>query len=149
MNLFNVKRTFEMKKAKGWPEIYVLVDLHGTIIPGGKHSADQNDYLEFYPVAQEVLQWFSNRSDIFLILWTSTPPSRQTPVHEWFLKNGIDVDFWNENPHAKDTPRSCFEKKPYFNILLDDRAGFEPETDWQAIKDELIAIGEWDKKIRS
>lgn len=135
-----------MKKSKGWPEIYMLVDLHGTIIPGGKSSSDLNDYMEFYPVAKEVLQWVSERKDIFLILWTSTPVSRQTDVHEWLLKNGIETNFWNENPHAKDTPRSCFAKKPYFNILLDDRAGFEPETDWQAIKNELISLGEWDIK---
>ncbi len=147
MNLFNIKRTFSDKQTKGWPEIYVLVDLHGTIIPGGKDPTDKNDYLEFYPVAQEVMQWFSNRKDIFLIMWTSTPPARQGAVHEWLDANGIKVDFWNTNPHAKDTPRSCFAKKPYFNILLDDRAGLEPLTDWQAIKDELIAIGEWDKII--
>jgi len=67
-------------------------------------------------------------------------------VWEWLNANGVYPNFFNHNPHAKDTPRSCFDKKPYFNILLDDRAGFEPETDWQAIKDELIAIGEWDKK---
>jgi hypothetical protein len=145
MNLFNIKKSFEMKKAKGWPEIYFCIDLHGTIIPSGRSSEDNKDYLSFYDGAKEVLQWISNRRDLFLILWTSTPPDRQTEVHEWFLKNGIEVNYWNENPHAKDTPRSRFDKKFYFNVVLDDRGGFEPETDWKAIKEELIAIGEWDK----
>lgn len=145
MNLFNIKRTFAQKQTKGWAEIYILVDLHGTIIPSGRTTSDQEDQLEFYAGAKEVLQWISNRKDIFLILWTSTPTARQGVVHEWLADNGIKVDFWNYNPHAKDTARSCFDKKPYFNILLDDRAGFEPETDWLAIKQELINIGEWDK----
>jgi len=61
MNLFNIRRTFKDKQTKGWPEIYVLVDLHGTIIPGGKSTSDKNDYLEFYPVAKEVLQLSSGR----------------------------------------------------------------------------------------
>lgn len=143
MNLFNIRRTFEMKREKQWPEIYWCIDLHGTIIPSGRNSDDKTDAMTFYPGAKEVLQWISNRSDMFLILWTSTPRQRQTPIHEWFLRNGIEVSFWNENPHAKDTPRGDFSKKFYFNILLDDRAGFEPETDWIAIKEELIDIGEW------
>lgn len=145
MNLFNIKKSFEMKKAKGWPEIYLLVDLHGTIIPGGRSTTDKEDMLEFYYGAGEVLQWFSKRKDIFIILWTSTPPDRIGGVLEWLKGNNIKVDFVNQNPHAKDTPRSSFDKKPYFNIVLDDRGGFDPDTDWIAIKNELIAIGEWYK----
>jgi hypothetical protein len=147
MNLFNIKNSFEMKKARGWPEIYFCIDLHGTIIPSGRNSDDKNDHLYFYEGAREVLQWISNRKDIFLILWTSTPQERQPIVNEWLLINGIKVDFWNENPHAKDTPRSCFDKKLYFNVIIDDRGGFEPETDWKAIKKELISIGEWNESI--
>lgn len=145
MNLFNIRKSFEMKKTKGWPEIYLLLDLHGTIIPSGRTSSDQEDFLEFYPGAGEVLQWFSKRKDIFIILWTSTPPERIGRVLQWLKGNSINIDFVNENPHAKDTPRSRFDKKPYFNIVLDDRAGFEPASDWAAIKNELITIGEWDK----
>ena len=146
MNLFNIRRTFEMKKAKNWPEIYWCIDLHGTIIPSGKTESDQTDAAKFYPGAQEVLEWLSNRKDILIILWTSTPAARIPNVLEWLEDNNIHFDFVNHNNHAKDTPRSDFSKKFYFNVLLDDRAGFEPETDWLAIKNELIAIGEWDKK---
>jgi len=147
MNLFNIRKSFEMKRAKGWPEIYLCVDLHGTIIPSGHNSDDQKDHLKFYPGAEEVLKWFCARPDVFVILWTSTPDSRLPGVIEWFREHDIIFDFVNENPHAKDTPRSQFDRKFYFNILLDDRGGFEPETDWFAIKNELINIGEWSKEI--
>lgn len=143
MNLFNIAKSFEMKAAKGWPEIYLCVDLHGTIIPSGRTTHDKEDKLEFYPGAQEVLQWFSSRKDIFIILWTSTPPDRIGRVLDWFKENRINIDFVNKNPHAKDTPRSSFKDKPYFNILLDDRGGFEADKDWLAIKEELIRLGQW------
>ncbi len=146
MNVFNIKRTFEMKKVKGWPEVYFCIDLHGTIIPSGKDSNDKTDPLVFYPYAEEVLQWLSKRKDIMLILWTATPANRIAPVWQWLTDHGVYFDYLNGNPHAKDTPRSDFSKKFYFSILLDDRAGFEPETDWKLIKDELIAIGQWDIK---
>jgi len=132
-----------MKKAHVWPEVYWCIDLHGTIIPTGKDSDDKTDELEFYPHAKEVLQWLSNRKDIILILWTSTPFYRTKDVLTWLIKNNINFEYVNENPHAKDTSRSDFSKKFYFNVLLDDRAGFEAETDWELIKNELIAIGEW------
>lgn len=146
MNLFNIERTFKMKAYKGWPEIYWAIDLHGTIIPSGKSSTDQTDHLQFYPHAKEVLQWLCNRKDIMTILWTSTPPSRMDSVLAWFYDNGITFTFVNENTHARNTLRSVFDKKFYFSILLDDRAGFEPETDWLAIKKELKRIGQWDAK---
>lgn len=146
MNLFNIRRTFEMQKSRGWTETYWCIDLHGTIIPSGKDSSDPTDRHEFYPGALEVLRWLSKREDIMLILWTSTPLDRLVETYEWLQSQWIEFTYINQNPHAKSTPRSDFAHKFYFNVLLDDRAGFEPETDWLAIKQELIAIGEWDKK---
>lgn len=143
MNIFNIRKTFEMKKVKGWPEVYFCIDLHGTIIPSGKDTNDTTDEKALYPYAQEVLQYLSSRKDIILVLWTSTPQPRINQAWGWFDKMGIHFSYVNENPHASNTPRSCFDQKFYFNVLIDDRAGFEPETDWKAIKDELIEIGEW------
>lgn len=146
MNLFNIAKTFAMKKLRGWPEVYFCIDLHGTIIPSGHGPTDGSDRLEFYPDAKEVLQWMCQRKDIMSILWTSTPSNRLGPVVDWLEANSIRFTYINANPHAKNTPRSTFDKKFYFSVLLDDRAGFEPETDWTLIKQELIRIGEWDVK---
>lgn len=140
MNLFNIRKTFELKEVRGWPEVYFCIDLHGTIIPSGKSPNDSEDVLEFYPDAREVLQLLTKRKDIMTILWTSTPVGRLETVLGWLKENGIEMDYINTNPHAKSTPRSDFARKFYFSVLLDDRAGFEPETDWTAIKNELIAI---------
>lgn len=147
MNLFNIKKTFEMKKLRQWPEVYFCIDLHGTIIPSGKGPDDKTDEEKFYPGAREVLQWLTQRKDIIMILWTSTPEDRLPDVKEFLKFNGIHFNYFNENPHAKNTPRSDFSRKFYFSVLLDDRAGFEPETDWLLIKKELIEIGEWSKNV--
>ena len=143
MNTFNIETQFNLKKERGWDTLYVSVDLHGTIIPSGKTLNDIEDNTQFYPHAQEVLQKLSERKDIVLILWSSIPRERVVKVLAWLKENGVNFKYFNENPEAKSTSRSCFESKFYFNILLDDRAGFEPETDWLAIKSELIRLGEW------
>lgn len=145
MNLFNIRKTFALKAANRWPEVYFCIDLHGTIVPSGKDAHDKTDAQTFYPDAKEVLQYLSTRKDIILILWTSTPVDRLTSVVKFLEDNDIVFTYFNENPHAKNTPRSDFSRKFYFSVLIDDRGGFEPETDWTAIKNELIAIGEWKK----
>lgn len=138
MNLFNIKKTFEMKAAKKWPEVYFCIDLHGTIIPSGTSSHDKTDHLEFYPHAKEVLQWLTNRKDIFVILWSATPASRIDSVLGWFKTHDIQFDFINSNTHAKSTPRSDFGRKFYTSIYLDDRAGFTPhQGDWLLVAREL------------
>jgi hypothetical protein len=137
MNLFNIKKTFEMKAAKKWPEVYFCIDLHGTIIPSGKSAQDRQDILEFYPYAKEVLQWLTKREDIILILWTSTPAERLSYVLKFLESNDIVFQYFNNNTHAKSTPRSDFERKFYFSVLLDDRSSFDPKHDWILVARQL------------
>jgi hypothetical protein len=137
MNTFNISETFRLKAERNWDTIYVVVDLHGTI------AKPFHDCFELYPGALEVLQWFSDRPDIKIILWTSSHFEEVKSVLVNLKLSGVTIDFVNANPLEANTKRADFSKKFYFNILLDDKAGFEPETDWFAIKEELIRIGEW------
>lgn len=143
MNLCNIKRTFELKPLRKWDTLYVLIDVHGVIIPGSWHKA--NDFRFISEDCLPVLQWFTKRKDIKLILWTSSYTSEIVGIIEWLQKHGITVDYVNRNPECQNTTYADFEHKPYFNILIDDKAGFEPKTDWNEIKMQLIEIGEWDK----
>ena len=144
MNLCNIKRTFvELRPKRKWKTIYWMVDVHGVIIPGSWHR--ENDFKFIHPDAAEVLKWITDRDDQRLILWTSSYQKEMVPLMTWLCYNGIWPDHINENPEEEHTEYADFSKKPYFNILIDDKAGFEPETDWTAIKQELIDIGEWDK----
>lgn len=117
--------------------LYVAIDLHGTIVKPG------HEHFDFYPHAIEVLKWFNNRSDFKVILWTSSHDGEIKSFLAECSRIGIRVDFINENPIEPDSALACFDKKFYFNILLDDKAGFVGETDWLKIKNALIAIGEW------
>lgn len=139
MNIFNIERTFKLKVDRNWDTLYVAVDLHGTI------AKPYHDCLEYYNGAVEVLKWFNKRADFKLILWTSSYPREILQFLAEMKSKDVNFDFINENPLEKNRGFACFEQKFYFNILLDDKAGFDPETDWLLIKQELIRIGEWDK----
>jgi len=82
----------------------------------------------YYPEAKELLQELTARPDVCLILYTCSHP----PEIEFYLKNfaahNIKFDYINENPEVKTGVGEfgCYDKKPYFNILFDDKAGFLP-----------------------
>jgi len=143
MNLCNIRRTFvELRPKRNWNTIYWLVDVHGVIIPGSWRS--ENNYDVIAPECIEVLQWITNRKDQRLILWTSSMKDEINEIVVWLWRNyGINVDYVNENPEEKNTEYADFSLKPYFNVLIDDKAGFEPEKDWAAVKQELTDSGEW------
>lgn len=144
MNLCNIRRTFlELRPKRGWKTIYWLVDVHGVIIPGSWRR--ENDFQFISPDCVDVLRWISNRKDQRLILWSSSQNRELDNLCNWLCTFWINVDYTNFNPEEKNTEYADFSFKPYFNILIDDKAGFEPETDWAAVKQELIDIGEWNK----
>lgn len=137
MNIFNIQRSFELKKERGWQKIYVVVDAHGTLIK------PYHNTIEFYPYANEVMRWFNNRLDFSTILWTSSYSVEIDTILKACNNAGFFFTYVNSNPAEKNSERACLDKKFYFNVLLDDKSGFEPDTDWQLIKLELIRIGEW------
>ena len=83
--------------------------------------------------AEHALQVMSENDNICLIMYTSTYPDMIEKYVEFFAERGIRFDYINENPECKSNEISDFSKKIYFDILLDDHAGFDPETDWKEI----------------
>lgn len=139
INTFNIEKAFKMKAERGWGMLYVAIDLHSTLIK------PHHDVIEYYPGAIEVIKWFNSRPDFRIILWTSSYPAEIVKFLEDTWKVGIRFDYVNQNPLEQNSKLACFNRKFYFNILLDDRAGFNGETDWLKIKEALITINEWQK----
>jgi hypothetical protein len=144
MNLFNIERTFRDKKNRNWDRIYICVDLHDVVIEGKFNKF--NIGAEFFPGAVDVLRQFSYRKDIVLILWTSSHDDSVAAIMKKMEDNGIEFRYVNVNPECPNTELCDFSKKLYFNILLDDKAGFEGKTDWALIESEFRRLGEWDTK---
>ena len=142
MNVFNIQRAFEDKKKRNWDRLYWLIDLHHVVIEGRYNRFNRG--ARIYPGCIQVFQWFSKREDMIPILWTSSYNDSINDVLEKLLIYGIRFKYINENPEV-DSDKLCdFSKKLYFNILLDDKAGFEGEKDWSLVKEELMKIGEWE-----
>jgi len=125
---------FQKKRERGWEKIYVFVDIHETIL---KPTYTDSSEKCFYKLAKETLQILSNRKDISLGLYTCSYPEEIQDYLEYFIENGIHFEHINSNLEEGNNKYACFSEKPYFNVLLDDKAGFDPEEDWRKIEVNL------------
>ena len=136
-------------RERGHDKLYVAVDVHGTIFrptritevvtnDSGKgfHEEARGTHYEeytFYPFAEKVLLRMSDSPDVKLILWTSTQNAYRLTN---FLKvRGIRFDHLNQNPDFQFNSYADFSKKFYFDVLLDDKAGFDANEDWERLLD--------------
>lgn len=137
-----IERAFENAKRKEWDCTYWAFDIHETLIKPNWMAGQIP--LEFYPLAKEALQLISKRDDIRRILYTCSHPHEVEEYLEYFEKHEIFFDYVNENPEVINEKYGCYDSKPYFNVLFEDKAGFDPYQDWEAvikmIKDENFGL---------
>ena len=128
-----IDNAFERALSQNWWEIYVAIDIHGTIFPSTYDTSAQRKFL---PGAKEALTYLSEREDVKLFLYSCSTLDEYTEVVDFLYDNGIMVDSIGMSPvtHLEDamTVTKKYATKPYYNILLDDKAGFHPE-EWEEV----------------
>ena len=124
---------FELKEKRGWDKTYWFVDLHETILKANYEFG--NIPTEFYPNAKETLQYLTRLKDVCLIMYTCSHPHEINEYVSLFKENDIVFDYINENPEVVTDMNGygCYDKKPYINILMDDKAGFDTNEDWSQV----------------
>lgn len=135
-----IQKMFNHSFQKEWYETYWAFDLHGTIIKPTYKGTE----VIYYPYAKESLQIITKRPDIKTILWTSSFPNEIKEYLDRFEKDKIHFDAVNENPgiSSKNGNFGFYEQKFYFNVLFDDKAGFQPEIEWRQVFEFLITCEE-------
>jgi hypothetical protein len=118
---------------RGWQKIYFAIDIHGTILHPTYAAGTLST--EFYPQARAVLQYLSMRKEFCLILYTCSHPDDIRQYLLFFRQEGIHFQYVNENPEVLNGGYGHYERKFYFNVLIEDKAGFDPLNDWSRIAD--------------
>jgi hypothetical protein len=126
-----IKRAFKEMEQKKWEYVFFYFDLHHTVLLPDYN----NTTTEFYPHAKEVLQYYSSQKNIVMCLYTCSYPVEIERYKRFFEANNISFKYDNNNPEVGNTKYGCYEHKPYFNVLFEDKAGFDAETDWIALKE--------------
>ncbi|MBT6051753.1 MAG: hypothetical protein HOG49_33535 [Candidatus Scalindua sp.] len=122
-------RQHEKQMLYHWYESYWMIDIHGVIC----HPNYDLDKLELNFVnkfACTCLQMLTLRDDTRLILYTSSYPDQILEYLKILEGHHIKFDYINENPEVRSYEDfGYYENKPYFDIYLDDKAGFHP-NEW-------------------
>jgi hypothetical protein len=130
-----IQNCLDNAEAKHWEKVYWAFDIHGTILK----PTFQRGVLstEFYPYALEVMQRISQHKDIVCILYTCSYPEEIIEYVKFFEARGIHFHYVNNNPEVGAGAYGYYEDKFYFNVLFEDKAGFDAMTDWKDILDLL------------
>lgn len=130
-----VETCLQLANEKGWQKTYWAIDIHGTLLKPNYRRDEISR--EFYPDAIEVMQLMSLRKDIVKILYTCSYPHEIEQYLEYFAQHNIHFQYVNQNPEIVDGGYGYYKDKFYFNVLMDDKAGFDGENDWTKIKSLL------------
>ncbi len=130
-----IKKAFKLAELRGWDKTYWAIDIHETIL-----EPNWSDIVlpsKFYPLAKEALQLMTSRKDICCILYTCSHPSEIEKYIALFAKHNIHFSYVNENPEVINKRYGNYSKKPYFNVLFEDKAGFDALSDWEKVIEVL------------
>lgn len=127
-----ILKAIQAGQSRGWDTLYWAIDIHGTIIIPN-WSTEQLPK-ECYPLAIEALKRIKNFK-LFknvLIISSSSHLNELTQYLKFFEEHGVHFDYINENPEVPSLSGDYgyYEDKYYFNILLEDKAGFDPYVEW-------------------
>jgi hypothetical protein len=131
-----ITSAIQMARTREWDTLYWGIDLHGTVIvPNWNEEKIPRDC---YPLALETLRRIQNSTIMdknILILSTSSHPKEIEQYEKFFKRNGIEFKYTNSNPEVSSAKGNFgfYDDKYYFNVMIEDKAGFDPYEDWAAI----------------
>lgn len=131
-----IKNAFKKARERNWDRTYWAIDIHETMIKANWSSTILPT--EFYPKAMETMRYICSRKDIVTILYTCSHPHEIEQYLVLFEELGIRFDHVNSNSDVANGNYGFYETKPYFNVLLEDKAGFDPLQDWDEVYNSLI-----------
>lgn len=133
-----IQNAFRKGRARGWDHVYFAFDIHDTILKANYSNTELPT--EIYDTARPVLEYISGREDIIMIIYTCSHKHELKQYQEYFDNLGIKFKFANENPMVLTNNHGYgnYDKKMYFDVLLEDKAGFIPETDWPLVMKTLL-----------
>jgi len=134
-----INRAYNVMEERNWDIIYWAIDLHGVCL---RSSYERGNYEWINGKVLKGLKAIVSKKESKIILWSSAHSEEQQAIIEFFETQGIPIHAFNENPEILNTNTGDFSKKFYFSVLLDDKAGFDPDIHWDEVINYLSLIEE-------
>ena len=97
-------------ECRKYGSLFIAFDFDNTVF-------DYHNVGDTFPKVESLLRSVKERGHT-LILFTGNEGDRLTEIVQYCTDHGYTPDFINENPVMA-------TRKPYYNVLLDDRAGLD------------------------
>jgi len=127
-----IQRQHNKQMTQQWYETYWLIDCHGVIIRPN-HRDELPNRLNYYDFAKRSLKLLTARTDIRMILYTCSHEYQIKHYTNLLSMDDIEFDYINDNPEIGEGDYGDYTHKPYFDVYLDDKAGFDAEAEWYDI----------------
>lgn len=129
-----IENAYNKAKERNWDKIYYLVDLHETVF----YNNYDDTATKAYPCAIRVLKELTKFPETRIILWSSVNHVDKLKYLKTFQDLEIPIMAFNENKEVENTKVGNFEEKPYFSVIIDDKAGFSPSHgDWDLVLNQV------------
>lgn len=129
----SITRAYSRAQQLGYDAIYWALDLHGTCIVSNYNS---RSYEWINSHCKDALQYLSEQKETKIIIWSSLHEHEIPFVLDFFREHGINIYAVNQNPLEKNTDTGCFDQKFYMSIIVDDKAGFDPD-EWPIVVENV------------
>jgi len=140
MSVLNqIKKTFKIGQIKEYYETYWVFDIHDTILKANYDLNRAPTEEDFFPFAKETLQILSKLDNIVMIMWTSSYPREIKEIQKLFKEHDIKFNYIGDNPEISSNKGNFgyYEDKFYFNVMFEDKAGFDI-AEWENIYAYLL-----------
>ncbi len=128
------KEANKRKIARNWDTLYILLDIHATVMVPNWDGVSK----DFYPHCLDALRKINSDKTYKIIMWTCSKKEDREHYKMLLEKEGIDIYAVNENPDTEGVLNwGDYSQKLYCNILLDDKSGFDANTEWEEILNYL------------
>lgn len=138
---YAMRRAFEKRRDRNYDTTYWAIDIHDTIVPS-TYTYPNTYNVTAYDHMLECLQLLSGMPDHKIILWSCTAKERSTELIDLLKTHDINIDFYNENPECESTDICDFNSKFYTDLIIEDKAGWNPYKDWSLLYVHLLLIKE-------
>lgn len=126
-----INNALTAKDQRNWDTLYVLLDIHGTVMRPNWSGLST----EFYPHALDVLRHMSKDPLYCIILWSCSKDEDKQYYKNLLISKGVNIKYVNENPEVKGRlDWGDYDSKLYCSIGMDDKFGFSGDDDWIEIK---------------
>lgn len=129
----SIQDAFKRAEKQHWWKLYIAIDIHGVMFESTSVVERQRIFL---PGALETLRYLSSRRDIEMFLFSCSHSKELWEVKDFLAKNNVNVAPMPDYTEISSMGRGNYLLKPYYNLLLDDKGGFEA-NEWLAVLAEF------------